>query len=133
MRLICLEEEQLKEILMSYFDIGDSDTYQLTRVKKAFSVGTMTLDDFVEWDEKQIDDLIKYIKNKTGLMSYCRLIDASKFDVFRYDDSIIKQYGNTFDSGVEYVLNQIDLAPTIFLTEKENYEYIDTGYGNAER
>lgn len=120
MRLICLEEEQLKEILMSYFGIGDSDTYQLTRVKEAFDIGTMTFDDFVEWDEKQVDDLIKYIKNKTGLMSYCRLIDASKFDVFRYDDSIIKQYGDTFDSGVEYVLNQIDLAPTILSTDKED-------------
>ena len=49
---------------MSYFCIGDSDTYQLTRVKEAFQIGTMTFDDFVEWDEEHVDDLIEYIKNK---------------------------------------------------------------------
>lgn len=125
MKLICLEEEQLKEILMSYFSISDSDTYQLTIAKEAFYIGTMTLDDFVEWYEDQVDNLIKYIKNKTEMMSDYRLIDANKFDVFRYDDNIVKQYGNTFDGGVEYVLNQIDLAPTIISTEKESYEYID--------
>ena len=69
MRLMCLEEEQLKEILMSYFCIGDSDTYQLTRVKEAFLIGTMTFDDFVEWDEEQVDDLIEYIKNKVKIIS----------------------------------------------------------------
>ena len=84
MRLICLEEEQLKEILMSYFCIGDSDTYQLTRVKEAFDIGTMTFDDFVEWDEEQVNDLIKYIKNKIEIMPNCRLIDTNKFDVFSY-------------------------------------------------
>lgn len=119
MRLICLEEEQLKEVLMSYFGIGDSDTYQLTIAKEAFYISTMTLDDFVEWYEYQVDNLIKYIKNKTETMSDYRLIDANKFDVFHYDDNIVEKYGNTFDSGVEYVLNQIDLAPTILSTEKE--------------
>ena len=117
--MICLEEEQLKEILMSYFCIGDSDTYQLTKVKEAFDIGTMTFGDSVEWDEEQVDDLIEYIKNNTKTMSDYRLIDANEFDVFHYDDNIVEQYGDTFDSGVKYVLNQIDLAPTIISTEKE--------------
>ena len=84
MKLICLEEEQLKEILMSYFGIGDSDTYQSTIAKEAFYISTMTLDDFVEWYEDQVDNLIKYIKNKVETMSNCRLIDTNKFDVFSY-------------------------------------------------
>ena len=120
--MICLKEKQLKEILMSYFCIGDSDTYQLTRVKEAFQIGTMTFDDFVEWDEEHVDDLIEYIKNKIEVMSDCRLIDANKFDVFTYDDNIVEQYGDTFDSGVEYVLNQIDIAPTIIITDKEEHD-----------
>lgn len=46
---------------MQYFDIGDSYTYNLTRVKEGFSVGTVTLDDFEEFDEEIIDDLVGYV------------------------------------------------------------------------
>ena len=52
----------LKEILMRYFDIGDSYHFELTRVKEAFEVGTMSLDDFQEWTEENVDDLADYIK-----------------------------------------------------------------------
>lgn len=53
----------LKNVLMTYFDINnDTYTYNLTRDKSAFSVGTMTLDDFEEFNEETIDDIVKYIK-----------------------------------------------------------------------
>lgn len=52
----------LKEILMRYFDIGDSYHFELTRAKEAFEVGTMGLDDFQEWTEENVDDLVDYIK-----------------------------------------------------------------------
>ena len=55
--------EILKEILMNYFDInGDTYAYNLTRVKSAFEIGTMTLDDFQEFTEETIDDMVAYIK-----------------------------------------------------------------------
>ena len=54
-------EETLKNILKEYFGIGDSYTYELTRVKEAFAIGTMTFDDFVEWNEDNIEDLAQYI------------------------------------------------------------------------
>ena len=54
-------EETLKNILKEYFSTGDSYTYELTRVKKAFAIGTMTFDDFVEWNEDNIEDLAQYI------------------------------------------------------------------------
>lgn len=53
---------ELKEILMRYFDIGDSYHFELTRVKEAFEVGTMGFDDFQEWTEENVDDLVDYIK-----------------------------------------------------------------------
>lgn len=56
-----MDKEKLSEILTDYFCIGDSDTCELTRVKSAFAIGTMSLDDFVEWDEENIDDLCDYI------------------------------------------------------------------------
>lgn len=55
--------EKLKNILMDYFDInGDTYAYNLTRDKAAFSIGTMTFDDFEEFSEEIIDDIVKYIK-----------------------------------------------------------------------
>lgn len=55
--------EKLKDSLMNYFDINnDTYAYNLTRDKKAFSVDTMTFDDFEEFSEETIDDIIKYIK-----------------------------------------------------------------------
>lgn len=47
--------ERLKDVLMNYFDVS-SDTY-------AYSEGTMTLDDFEEFDEEIVDDIVNYIKD----------------------------------------------------------------------
>lgn len=58
---------KLKDTLMGYFEIGDSYVYNLTRVKEAFQVGTMSLADFVEWDEDNIDDLVRYILYQMGM------------------------------------------------------------------
>lgn len=56
--------ERLKDVLMNYFDIpSDTYSYNLTRDKSAFSVGTMSLDDFEEFNEETIDDIVKYIKD----------------------------------------------------------------------
>lgn len=53
--------DKLKELLMEYFTIGDSYSYNLTRVKSAFAVGTVGLEDFVEFDEEFIDDIVEYL------------------------------------------------------------------------
>lgn len=55
--------ERLKDVLMDYFDINnDTYAYNLTRDKEAFCVGTMTFEDFEEFSEEIIDDIVKYIK-----------------------------------------------------------------------
>lgn len=55
--------ERFKDILMNYFDVpNDTYAYNLTRNKAAFGVGAMTLDDFEEFSEETIDDIVKYIK-----------------------------------------------------------------------
>lgn len=57
----------LKQLLMQYFCVGsDCYTYELTRVKEAYELGTITLDDFVEWDEAQVDDLVSYIVDRVA-------------------------------------------------------------------
>ena len=53
--------DKLKDLLMEYFSIGDSYSYNLTRVKSAFAVGTVSLEDFEEFDESFIDDIVEYL------------------------------------------------------------------------
>lgn len=53
--------DKLKNLLMEYFSIGDSYSYNLTRVKSTFSVGTISLEDFEEFDESVIDDIVDYL------------------------------------------------------------------------
>lgn len=61
--MIQISKEQLKQKLMEYFDIGSSAcmAYNLTRVKEARQYGTLSIDDFVEFDEDIIDDIINFI------------------------------------------------------------------------
>lgn len=65
--------EKLIELLNKYFDIGDSYAYNLTRVKTAFEVGTMSLEDFVEFDEETITNLADYlIKSGVTIPVICK-------------------------------------------------------------
>lgn len=59
-----IELEKLRQLLVEYFNIGDSYAYWLTRVKEAFAYGTVTLDDFEEFTEESIDDIIEFIQKK---------------------------------------------------------------------
>lgn len=54
--------DKLKERLIKYFEI-DRDTYYyiLIRDKSAFQYGTMKFDDFKEFDEEIINDLVNYL------------------------------------------------------------------------
>lgn len=67
MSVITIDEEKLKALLMEYFDISeDTYSYNLTRDKSAFSTGTVTVDDFEEFDESTVDDIVEYIKKNTN-------------------------------------------------------------------
>lgn len=57
-----MDLSERREALIDYFskwaDIGDSYIFDLTRVKEAFAIGTMGLEDFQEWDEERITLLV---------------------------------------------------------------------------
>lgn len=55
------DRENLIELLTDYFDIGDSYAYNLTRVKTAFAVGTVSLDDFEEFDDATVAKIADYL------------------------------------------------------------------------
>lgn len=55
----------MQEILNEYFNVpNDTYAYNLTRVKEAFNVGTMSLEDFEEFDENTTRDLAEYLFKK---------------------------------------------------------------------
>ena len=55
--------DNLKDKLMEYFEVGrDSYFYVLTRDKSAFDYGTMYFDDFIEFSEEQVDDIVNFLK-----------------------------------------------------------------------
>lgn len=58
-------KEKLRQKLYDYLGFDGKDgTYLhwLTRVKEAYAVGTMTLDDFVEVDETFIDEIVELVE-----------------------------------------------------------------------
>ena len=76
-----LEREELIELLSRYFQIGDSYAYNLTRVKTAFEVGTMSLEDFEEFDEETVADIADYLiehsKERHTMTNYERIVGMS--------------------------------------------------------
>lgn len=54
-------KEKIAEAISKHVSLEDTYTYELKRVKAAFDVGTMSLEDFEEWTEKNVDDLAKSI------------------------------------------------------------------------
>lgn len=62
-----MNKNKLKEALMDYFELDDTYYYILTRDKSAFGYGTMSFDDFEEFDEEIIDDITNYVWEKLGL------------------------------------------------------------------
>lgn len=71
-KLLRMNPEEKRNLLFKYFSkwagIGDSYIYDLTRVKEGFSVGTVSLDDFVEWDEERIgimvDEFMQWLEQR---------------------------------------------------------------------
>jgi hypothetical protein len=62
-----MTKENLVDVLNDFFGLNEQDGtyfYELTRVKSAFDVGTMTMHDFEEINETQIEDLANVIWDK---------------------------------------------------------------------
>lgn len=53
--------QKLTDILSDYFNIGDSYHYVLNRVKTAFGIGTMGLDNFEEYTEETVEEIAAYL------------------------------------------------------------------------
>lgn len=61
-RIIHMNKDDLRDALIDYFsawaDVGDSYIFDLTRVKESRAIGTMGLDDFEEWGEERVAEMV---------------------------------------------------------------------------
>lgn len=67
--------ERLIELLSRYFTIGDSYAYNLTRVKESFAVGTVSLEDFEEFDENVVGDIADHLLEHGVIALPCKIGD----------------------------------------------------------
>ena len=64
--------DKLIGLLSDYFGIGDSYHYTLNRVKEAFAIGTMGLDDFEEYSVETVEEIADYlIANGVTIVDNC--------------------------------------------------------------
>lgn len=56
-------KEKIAKAITEHINLEDTYTYKLTRVKSAFFVGTLDLEDFEEWSETDVDELTEAIVN----------------------------------------------------------------------
>lgn len=54
-------KEKIAEAISKHVSIEDTYTYDLKRTKFAFEVGTMSLEDFEEWTDENVEDLAETI------------------------------------------------------------------------
>ena len=54
-------KEKISEAISTHISLDDTYTYELTRVKTAFEVGTMSLEDFEEWSDENVNNLAESI------------------------------------------------------------------------
>ncbi len=62
----------LQRTLNEYFNITDTYAYNLTRVKEAFEVGTVNIEDFEEFSEETTRDIAEYIIEAFRVEKRCK-------------------------------------------------------------
>ena len=100
-----IKEKHVK-ILRDYFQIDNYNYYyNLTRDKEAFNTGTMSFDDFEEFDEETVNDLAEYIVKHLKTKAYW--INTKDYISTEYGSLEIKRCSNcdreiTIDDYDEY-------------------------------
>ena len=97
--------EKLVEFLAEYFNIGDSYAYNLTRVKSAFACGTVGLDDFEEFNDETVEDIVSYLISNGVTVQECKVAEIDQFKL-PIDDAILilkEEYKQMVDGYTTYL------------------------------
>ena len=98
-------KEKLVELLAEYFNIGDSYAYNLTRVKSAFACGTVGLDDFEEFNDETVEDIVSYLISNGVTVQECKVAEIDQFKL-PIDDAILilkEEYKQMVDGYTTYL------------------------------
>lgn len=110
--------EEIKEAIAHQLGLTDdwmdgTYLYQLTRAKSAFSVGTMTFDDFVEVDEELLNDIFEDIKpfiiqQAERVEELGKLSDNLKHELFsaRIERDLLKEEVKALKKSVDFLEKQ---------------------------
>ena len=97
--------EKLVKFLAEYFNIGDSYAYNLTRVKSAFACGTIGLDDFEEFNDETVEDIVSYLISNGVTVQECKVAEIDQFKL-PIDDAILilkEEYKQMVDGYTTYL------------------------------
>ncbi|EGP5087745.1 hypothetical protein EWX63_08640 [Enterococcus faecium] len=104
-------KEKISEAISTHISLDDTYTYELTRVKTAFEVGTMSLEDFEEWSDENVNNLAESIV-----------------------DVLQPQLNDNQKIVLEWLKNEIsenDLQYTLWSFTEDVYEKLEIGAGLA--
>lgn len=121
--------ERLIQLLSRYFNIGDSYTYNLTRVKTAFDVGTIDLDDFEEYTEDDVANLADYLLDNGVIVPLVKagqtvwLIRHNPYEGYVIKENKAVNIGMCFSKNSEVRVTVVTtkediLGKTVFLTRE---------------
>ena len=130
--------EKLVELLAEYFNIGDSYAYNLTRVKSAFACGTVGLDDFEEFNDETVEDIVSYLISNGVTVQECKVAEIDQFKL-PIDDAILilkeeyKQrvdgytthlsYGGNGDPAEEVHIDALGMAIAALELQKQTFPH----------
>lgn len=100
-------KEKIAKAISNHISLEDTYTYELKRVKSAFEVGTMSLEDFEEWTEENVDDLAKAI------------VDVLQPQLNEQQQIAINNAKKSFEKGADLYDCAIDMMLYDGLTDKE--------------
>lgn len=109
-------KEKITKAITEHVNLEDTYTYKFTRVKSAFFVGTVDLEDFEEWSETDVDELTEAIVNALQLQlndNQQIVLDGLKFIFVNYN----QEFGT--DGNIKYAL-------------RDFYWYLGTDYSILE-
>lgn len=90
-----INKEYLKKKLMEYFDVGNPGctAYNCTRDRSAFGYGTISIDDFEEFNEDNIDDIVNFLTKQDYEYDLIKKIEVIRCFKSNLDG---KYYGDFF-------------------------------------
>ncbi len=121
---LAVPKEKLVEIFNQFFSMEDTDAYWLTRVKSAFAVGAVTIDDFEEFTDETINELANFvIEEIVCTANYINGIEVNQETIGQYTGLTDKNGKKIFEGDIVIIeTTNVDEEDGNFIVEYDNGE-----------